>query len=297
MTINNSESIYISVDNTIELHVKLYQSEHARANIIMIHGSIENGRIFYSKSDKGLAPFLSQHGLNAFAVDLRGRGESTPKVKDGIDFNMRDQIANDIPKVVSYISNLNDLPIFFVAHSWGGVMINATLIRNPDIIKLTKGVVYFASRRRITIVNFDQFLKIGLLWNFGSRLLIGIYGYLPGVKLKIGSDDEPRSLVLDTIKWVRSKKWIDSDGFDYHAQKEVLPPVLQLVGIDDHAFGHPKHIEMFMNDFNAQEKSTVYLSKSAGNSHDYNHISILTHPDAKKDHFQFVLEFIKRYLD
>ena len=39
--------------------------------ILMVHGAIENGRIFYTESGKGLACFLARHGYQVYVADLR----------------------------------------------------------------------------------------------------------------------------------------------------------------------------------------------------------------------------------
>ena len=37
------------------------------------------------------------------------------------------------------------------------------------------------------------------------------------------------------------------------------------------------------------------IGKKQGFLHDYDHINLLTHPDAPKDHFPFVLNFIQQF--
>ncbi|HYX81614.1 MAG TPA: alpha/beta fold hydrolase, partial [Gemmatimonadales bacterium] len=62
------------------LVMQRFVADGARDVVFMLHGSIENGRVFYSASGKGLAPYLAQHGFDVFVPDLRGRGASTPHV-------------------------------------------------------------------------------------------------------------------------------------------------------------------------------------------------------------------------
>jgi hypothetical protein len=43
------------------------------------------------------------------------------------------------------------------------------------------------------------------------------------------------------------------------------------------------------------EQPKFYLAgKSNGNQHDYDHITLLTHPDAPKDHFNEVIEWMRK---
>ena len=48
--------------------------------VLMIHGIVEDGRIFYHNSGKGLGSFLAKHGYDVYVADLRGIGKSTPKI-------------------------------------------------------------------------------------------------------------------------------------------------------------------------------------------------------------------------
>lgn len=50
--------------------------------VLMLHGAISNGKVFYSDKAHGLGPFLAKSGMNVFIGDLRGRGLSQPSLED-----------------------------------------------------------------------------------------------------------------------------------------------------------------------------------------------------------------------
>ena len=77
----NIESKYIQAGNRSN-HIRCFTHPKGIANILLLHGSIEDGKIFYSLSNKGFAPFLHKHNFNAFVIDLGGRGLSQPEVKE-----------------------------------------------------------------------------------------------------------------------------------------------------------------------------------------------------------------------
>ena len=71
--------IFIPITDTDTLFVRRFRVEgKAIGNVFLLHGSIENGRIFYSENNKGLAPFLARNGYDVYVGDLRGRGKSKP---------------------------------------------------------------------------------------------------------------------------------------------------------------------------------------------------------------------------
>ncbi|MDP5192053.1 alpha/beta hydrolase, partial [Rheinheimera baltica] len=67
-----------------QLHVRrLLPFQPANAPALMLHGAIENGRIFYSASGKGLGSYLADNGFMVYCPDFAGRGLSKPHVSEG----------------------------------------------------------------------------------------------------------------------------------------------------------------------------------------------------------------------
>lgn len=266
--------------------------------ILLIHGSIENGKIFYSGSGKGLAPYLAQQGFDVFVADLRGKGASRPLVNRGSKATQTDTIEGEIPFLIHTIKNITGASaLHFGAHSWGGVLMMsayALFYQNWDI----KSMVFFGTKRRIGIRNFHKFRVIDLGWSLLGSLFTWIYGYLPAKKLKMGSDDEPAKFYFQVNRWVYSKNWIDPETrFNYREklQSIQLPPLHFYTGINDKLLGHPKDVQRLREETGQKHAIVKVLSKSNGNLHNYNHINILTHPDAVNDHFVEVAELFRRY--
>jgi hypothetical protein len=87
----------------------------------------------------------------------------------------------------------------------------------------------------------------------------------------------------------------DDDGFDYGAAVKAvtLPPTWHIAAISDHALGHPDDVRRFMESAGDQERRFSILARNNGNLHDYNHINMLTHPDAVRDHFPQVAAWLR----
>ena len=293
------QSIPVPLANGAILNLQRFSGPTLGPPVLMLHGAIENGRIFYSGSGRGLAPYLARNGFDVYVADLRGRGKSRPAIDRSSRFGQTEAITEDIPACAEAIRRIRGpVPQHWVAHSWGGVLFSSVLARFPEYGRQVSSLVYFGSKRTIRIWNFHRILKAELVWKLLCPLACLIYGYLPAKRLRIGSDSETIKSYYQSAAWVRNDAWIDSDdGFDYGAaiRKINLPPIWYIAAEQDQALGHPHDVRSFMESSGRQECRYTVLSRSSGNRHDYDHISMLTHPDAALDHFPEVLEWLRQH--
>jgi hypothetical protein len=134
-------------------------------------------------------------------------------------------------------------------------------------------------------------------WDRVGRLVVKIFGYLPVKQMGLGSDNETDKSHLHCKLWVQpNSKWIDpDDGFDYGQaiQSLSLPPTLHLAAIDDPYLGNPRDVKDFIKETGVRDVKYLLLSRENGNLHDYGHVDMMTHPDAVRDHFPRVLEWLR----
>lgn len=293
------QSLYLSLPDH-QLHLKYFSQKSDFPPIVCIHGAIENGKIFYSNSGKGLAPYLARNGFSVYVLDLRGKGKSTPFISKQSQHGQWEVIVEDLPAVIEFIAKRH--PSYkqqWIAHSWGGVLLYSTLARFPHYIKNIGACVMFGSKRNINVMHAQKFLTMNVFWNRICRALVKVYGYLPAKNLKFGSDNESDLFHKHVVKWASAgEAWIDPiDHFNYQEAilKCQLPPTYQIAAQADRYLGHPKDVWDFMVESGAKAQSQYQiLSKKNGNQFDYDHINMLTHPLAEKDHFPSVLEFLRR---
>lgn len=265
--------------------------------ILLIHGSIENGKIFYSRSGKGFAPFLAEAGFDVFVADLRGKGDSRPLVSRGFRASQTDTITKEIPFLVDQVLHISGASsLHFGAHSWGGVLLLSSYALHYHNWNV-KSMVFFGTKRRIGIFNLNRFRTIDLGWSLLGTLFTLFFGYLPAKRLKMGSDNEPARFYFQVNRWVYSPKWKDPEtGTDYKEmlKSHTLPPIHLFTGKNDKLLGHPDDVRRLALEIGRPEAVQV-LSRANGYRHDYNHINILTHPDAVYDHFQEVKKLLEQH--
>ena len=70
------QSLFIK-DGRHQLHIRRIAVQQGGTPVLMLHvGTIENGKIFYTESGKGLACYLAEQGFDVFVADFRGKGKS-----------------------------------------------------------------------------------------------------------------------------------------------------------------------------------------------------------------------------
>ena len=292
------ESVYLPFKGTDQLHMRRFSLGGEGVPVFLLHGSIENGRIFYSESGKGFAPWLAQQGFDVFVADMRGRGRSTPPIGRGSRHGADELMEEEIPAFLQGIHAVKGVvPIHFVSHSWGGVDFLAYLARPAYPVEV-KSMTFFGTKRHISVRNLRYYWMVGFGWNILSPVIIRRRGYLDAVRYRMGSDNISGPVFYDTNHWVRSPDWYHwKDRFDYRAafNKMQLPPTLYLAGKNDHVLGHPIDVLRLADETGSHQVKRVHvLSRANGNRHDYGHIDMLTHPDAQQDHFPMVLDWMRQ---
>lgn len=308
-----ADSFWVSVDDQ-QLHVRYYGSAHPNTSmttpaILMLHGSVGSGRIFYSRSDKGLGPWLARQGFEVYIPDLSGRGQSLPPVGPESHETQTDQIHRQIPALIDAIAERHgdDCVLQAVSHSWGGVLLSAYLAKAvagalPLPSLAIQSMVFLGTKRAVSWRNPWRLIPLDLLWGLYGELQTRWKGYLPSKQLGFGSDNEPAGVYRGCKAWVYSgRRWRDPiDGFDYanalkHLRKSSVrfPPTLLLSGSADRYLGHPQDVETFSQELQSPSAVHLRLGKQYGNALDYDHVTLCTAPEAQSDHFPLIADWLR----
>lgn len=282
---------------THQLHLRhIYKSDGGQP-ILMLHGTIENGRIFYNEKDKGLACYLASQGFNVFVLDYRGRGKSRPKIKHNYNHGYHECIVEDIPAAINYVFKVTGRKMHVICHSWGGILFHSSYTRFKELQDKVVSVVCFGTKRQVLVWNLERLLKVTFFWHRLAPWLAKRTGYLDAEKFGFGAESETYLSVKQSSDWVKPSKWLDSvDGFDYgeSAKTTKWPPTWHLTGSKDKVLGHSKDVNLFINESNPNAKFSE-LSKVNGNLVNYDHINILTDKQAVNDHFPLITKWLSEH--
>ncbi|WP_299495474.1 alpha/beta fold hydrolase [uncultured Shewanella sp.] len=293
----NQKSLFVPY-HTGHLHVRQLtpnQSVKHKTPILMLHGAISNGRVFYSESNKGLASYLANQGFIVYVMDIEGRGKSAPKLARGSHLGQGEVIREQLPLVQQYIlAQHPDIDkVHWCGHSWGGVLMASAIARYGYFQRNVASFVTFGSKRRVKINSLKKWLIIKLGWSHLAPLIAWKKGYFPADKWRLGMDNESKNSLKQSVKWV-SGDWIDTDdGFDYAkaAKKTHWPKTWFIAGQGDKVLGHPCDVQRMIDECQFQESQYTLLSKKEGFKHDYDHAGMLIHQDIAKEFFPRINEW------
>jgi hypothetical protein len=181
-----------------------------------------------------------------------------------------------------------------MGHGISPVWISSFLARHDQFRREVSGLVYFGGCRFIPESSSAILLnQLGKLSSLAARLR----GDVPGKWLNLGVQDENPSLFAEWQMMAQSVEWVDAiDGYDYGAHFRLAadhPPVLNFASRSDPVgFASVNAVARFMKELGEHDGRLVVLGNQDGNLHNYSHIGMLTHPDAERDHFPFMLEWL-----
>lgn len=290
------ESTYLS-DGIHQLHIKHIWCQTQGIPVLMLHGTIENGRIFYTDSGKGLACYLAQQGFDVYVADFRGRGSSMPAIKDNQSHGQHELITRDIPLLIGHVASLTQQKLHVICHSWGGVLLASAQVRFPALMENIASTISIGTKRSIGKTSVEKLIKVDLIWNFLLPKLAKQRGYIDAKQLKIGADCETHEFLTQCVSWVKPSKWhdpVDSYNYAQAANGFNWPPTWHITGVNDSILGYARDVTTFIKESNPAAQFTL-LSKAAGYDVDYDHINILTHPLAVDDYFPDLVSWIHCY--
>ena len=298
MALRNIESsLMVPLPEGHQLHLRRLTDNPDAPAVLLLHGLLEDGTIFYSRQGRGLAHYLAEQGYDTFIPDLRGKGRSWPPVSRWMTYRVGDAVNQDIPAILDTIQSIKgSAPQFWITHAWGGVLASSVLARYPSYRSGLNGLINFGSHRVAAQRSVSRLIWLDGLWGWLAALVARSKGYFPGRGLKLGAQNEFLGIQQDSLDWFQGRAWVDpQDQFNYGealSQGLKFPPTLYFAPSADLVRCSTADVKGFMREIGHHNGRLVVLGQNLGNRHNYSQISMLTHPDAVHDHFPFMVNWM-----
>jgi alpha-beta hydrolase superfamily lysophospholipase len=216
--------------------------------VILAHAMFARRSAFERPAGAGLAPFLAARGFRTVAFDFRGHGESGRAARAGGDWSYDDLVRFDLPAVVESVrarARRGKVLLFghslgahvaLASHAVGACRIDglAMLAGNVWLRELEPSPLYWGAKRAM-LEAFER----------STRAL----GTFPARALKLGSDDEAATYVLDLCRFGRTGAWRSADGKDDYlaALARVTIPVVSVASDGDRLNCRPESARRFLD--------------------------------------------------
>ncbi|MDO8168260.1 alpha/beta fold hydrolase, partial [Candidatus Phytoplasma melaleucae] len=101
---------------------------NAKANVIVTHGIGESSREY-----ERLANYLKGFNYNVLLYDIRNHGQSISDYQNIGDIDSFHTFIDDLHLIVTFLKRKNNLKVFLLGHSLGGIVNNCYVYKYDDI--------------------------------------------------------------------------------------------------------------------------------------------------------------------
>ncbi|WP_339079197.1 alpha/beta fold hydrolase [Pseudomonas sp. TMP9] len=292
-----SEDIYRlkpgnSPDKSVELALtRLGRAgyEHERGvPLMLIPGSFSNRRFWFSPKGIGLGAYLARAGFDVWIAEMRGHGLS-PRNRDYQRNTVSDYVRYDLPAIADFVHELNPQKAHWLGHSLGGIILAGALGgRYLDEAKIASSVLFGSQISRVYWP-----LKIPPV-EWGSRFLLKRFSLLSGSRLKRGPEDEPISLVVESLRWHGLfGRFGDAQGDWWAGLAEVRVPVMAVAALGDKQ-DPAWACEKLLKQFGSPLSEFLCLGKQHGFNSDFGHVEMLISKDAQREVWPLVEQWLRK---
>lgn len=218
---------------------------------------------------RAFARQLHAEGLTALTVDMRGQGESTPRVTDAdaVDHGYRTIVEQDIVAVIEAIrAELGpEPPLYLLGHSMGGQLglVHAALGIGPGVdgvALVASGSVWFRAYGPLR----GPLLLVGELFIAATSTLLGRW---PGTKLGFGGN-QSKGVMRDWARQGRTGRYSSPGSpHDYEAALRNLDLPVLVVRVEGDTWAPAPAVDHLVGKVPAARVTRLrYSAQEAGGS-------------------------------
>ncbi|MEM5540017.1 MULTISPECIES: alpha/beta fold hydrolase [unclassified Olleya] len=236
------------------LNYSTYLHSHSNEWVTFVHGAGGSSSIWY----KQIRDFKAE--FNVLILDLRGHGNSKPKLKDA--FNTKytfDSITNDIVEVIDFLKIESS---HFVGISLGTILIRNIAEKHPSRVKsmIMGGAIMKLDFRSQILIKVGVIFKSVVPYMYLYRLFAFII--MPRKNHK-----KSRLLFVNEAKKLYQKEFVRwfkltselNPLLRFFRAKDIKIPTLYVMGAEDHLF-----LPSIKNIVNKHSTSILYVVEKCG---------------------------------
>lgn len=249
--------------------------------ILLTHGTFSNVQTCTLP-----ARYLAREGFDCWILELRGHGQS----ESGSTYPDFETFSSfDVETAVDAVRRRTRREqIFWVGHSGGGLALLMRLARDPEAGEQIRGIVTLASQATDAGATWSGKVKIIL-----AAMVTNALGRAPGKMLKLGPQDEFRSVMNQWYRWNWKGRWTGKDGFDYlEGLRRITVPTLCFAGGGDRFIAPYQGCRRLYNALGSLDKRMVFCAKSEGYGEDYSHARIIMSRRAQLEIWPIISEWL-----
>ncbi len=264
--------------------------------ILMLAGFLENSQVFLpDRSEAGLAQFLAAQGYDVYLADLRGKGNSWPKVGRHSDWGLHEAIVEDIPAHLGMLEKLRPgVAQFWLGQGMGSILLLCAYARLQQLSAPVLGMAHFAASRQCQLDSWRKLMGFRL-WSGTSAVYSFLNGYV-GIPFSESIKRETRLSLSVWKRWLNGEDWRDPvDKFNYGdaLQATKLPANAYFANLHAGLWGNADDCRHWIEEMGQHDARLFTVGKSGGSQRNYSSKGLLQHPTSCEDHFQQLNDWLK----
>jgi len=291
---------------------------------ILVSGYACN-RYFIDFDDRySLARFLARHGVDAWVLELRGRGHSEVAAGRRRSWTFDELVRFDVPAAIAHVRDrCGGRRPAWIGHSMGGMVAYAALGQNPAVHEALAGVVTLAAPMGFPALASQTVRSLGAMvlalplpQQLPQRgVLVALWSvlrWLPGATqvgmnptnidlqafgraLRRFMSNVPRSKLRQLAQWSLTGEFRSCDGtIDYRANLScITTPALIIAGAADQ-LASPEMVRFTYDRISSTQKRYREFGVRSGDSTDYGHVDLIFGRRAPEEVFPVISDWLEQ---
>ncbi len=285
--------------------------------------------VFLDFDDRhSLARYLARRGMDAWVLDLRGRGESRPVARpenQRSHWTFDDLVRYDVPAAIETVrSRTGRSQVAWIGHSLGGLAVYAFVGTTPigreavaAVVTLASPVLFPASAWRlfrrlgITLLSLPlpgtvpQREVVSFLWKafeLTGLIRVGMNPsnldpHLAGRALRRSLHNVSLAKLRQLATWSSEQVFCSADrAVDYReGLRRFEVPILVAAGSDDHLAGL-ENVHLAMEEIASTDKTFVEFGEAQGHRANYGHVDLILGRHAPEEVFSRIATWLEQRL-